>query len=534
MHVATVRSGSRQRLEKRWVVPLLIAILCLGFISIVASADWVECVQARLDGKNAVHLLVKADEKGTVKFTIGQNVIHFSVSANVPLDTGRLRLDKNVETVIVELSDAKGVLTERCTIPVKEITAQYKNFCCDREGPDVRIEIDPAPGLGGWIRTAVTLRITAEDNSGVAEIFCQSPVISDGDIVRIGLDRLELSDGGRTAETRRELYPQYTPSGCHEVECWATDTAGSVSDRVGVELQLDFDAPRIDMDVTSSGDAATVRWEVSDQFSGVRVCRVTLVTSGVEHVLSTSLSGERTLAADEFGAGSHEVHIWACDQAGNEFRAMRSAALTARTCSIAGQVVDSRTSQPIPGVTVLIHQTGLTRTTDNYGRYTFSNLPADCMYTLYFGKEGEYQTLGVSILSCASGATEDLSVRLSPQTGKPIAISWDPNLFGTCADIDAERNATVQLHLRAVSDSQWYLVFDLGRNAQEPRAWFLGIHLKLSEQIKTFDSGKSDGNVLVIEIPVSMFSDNLVRFQAFAMIDGAVEMSEVLTLRILD
>lgn len=131
---------------KAFSVPMLaILVLCIALFSSAVSADWAECVQARLDGENAVSLLVTADEQGTVTFTIDKNVITFAVLANVELDTGKLRIDK-AESVVVELSDVAGAVTARCTTLVKQITEQYKTFCCDRKWPDVRVVVEPPLG----------------------------------------------------------------------------------------------------------------------------------------------------------------------------------------------------------------------------------------------------------------------------------------------------------------------------------------------------------------------------------------------------
>jgi len=528
--VATVRSGSGSRLGERWAVLPLIAILCLGLFSIAASAGWAECIRAWLDGENAVRLLVTADEKGTVKFTIGRNVIRFAVTANVPLDTGRLRLDK-AASVVVELFNADGVVTVKCEFPVAQLTKQPADFCCDREGPDVRVAIEPEHGQSGWINTEVTLRITAEDESGVAEIAYQSPVISDGDVVRVGPDRLELSDGGCRAETRRELYPQYTPGGRHEVECWAIDTAGNVSERVGVELQLDFDAPRIEMSVFPSGDAALVSWAVSDGLSGVRECRVTLIVGGAEHVFSTSFSGERTLTTSEFGAGSHEIRVWAIDQAGNEFSDSQPVTLVAQTCSISGQVVDSVTQQPVVGAIVTLDAEE-TRVTDAQGRFSFTNLEPRKHY-LSFEKDGVYEFRSEGV-TCRGGETRSITVSLVPVPVPPVSLSWSEDFDSTDFVKTASRGETVYLHLRAEAGSQWYLGCDLGQNSGEPRAWFMGVQLELSQYMQTVASGDSTGKCLWIEIPVSTFSDSVVYFQAFVITDGVLEISEVLTLRIRD
>ena len=384
--MATIRNGSGLRLGKRWAVLPLITILCLALFSTTASAGWVGCIRARLDGENAVRLLATADENGTMTFTIDRNVITFAASANVELDTGKLRIDKAV-SVVAELSDAAGAVTARCTIPIEEITGQYKDFCCDREGPAVWAVVDPQPCQGGWFNRPISIHVTAEDESGIAEIAYQSPIILDGNVVRIEADRLDLSDSGRSAEWRVELYPQYTPSGCHEVECWATDASGNVSERVGIELQFDFDAPRIGFSTAPTSDGTLITWEVTDALSDVYECRVVAVSNSVEHVLSTSSTGNHTLTAGEVGAGEHEIRIRAIDQAGNETLDRWTITLDQPLCTIRGVVVDGATLEPLPGVTVTLYETEAVLMTDRQGEFSFTVLDPSS-YTIEFTKPG--------------------------------------------------------------------------------------------------------------------------------------------------
>jgi len=201
--VPTARTG--------WVAASLVVSLCLSLYSGAAFAGWKECVQARLDGENAVRLLATADENGTVEFTIGENVIRFAVTANAELDTGRLRLDDAI-SVIVELSDATGVVTARCEVSVEDLTAEYRAFCCDNVPPVIELRVTPKDG-GQEISWKVT-----DTGSGVKGC-CVILVI--GDHVR----ELSTEHAGEKILTAAEF-----GEGDHQVRVWAIDEAGNEAD----------------------------------------------------------------------------------------------------------------------------------------------------------------------------------------------------------------------------------------------------------------------------------------------------------------
>jgi len=201
--VPTARTG--------WVAASLVVSLCLSLYSGAAFAGWKECVQARLDGENAVRLLATADENGTVEFTIGENVIRFAVTANAELDTGRLRLDDAI-SVIVELSDATGVVTARCEVSVEDLTAEYRAFCCDNVPPVIELRVTPKDG-GQEISWKVT-----DTGSGVKGC-CVILVI--GDQVR----ELSTEHAGEKILTSAEL-----GEGDHQVRAWAVDEVGNEAD----------------------------------------------------------------------------------------------------------------------------------------------------------------------------------------------------------------------------------------------------------------------------------------------------------------
>jgi len=208
MHVLHGGVSRRSRIEARWAASSLVVILCLCLFSGAVLAGWAACVQAWLDGDNAVHLLVKADEKGTAKFTIGENVIRFAVHANVQLDTGRLRLH-DAELVVVELSNVDDAVTARCEIAVAQLTNQPAGFCCDRLPPVVNLAVEGGDG-GAVIGWEIT-----DASSGVNQ--CQVVLVVDG------AEHVLSSDcsGSRTI-----LVGEY-PEGTHEVRAWAVDGEGN-------------------------------------------------------------------------------------------------------------------------------------------------------------------------------------------------------------------------------------------------------------------------------------------------------------------
>ena len=515
---------------------LAILVLFIALFSSAVSAEWAKCVQARLDGANAVRLLVTADEKGTVTFTIGENVITFAVFANVELRTGKLRIDK-AESVVAELSNAAGSVTARCTIPIERLTARDQPFCCDEEGPTITVSVDPPPGIGGWINGMVTITITADDASGISEIIYQSPTITGNNRVVISSDKLVLSNDGRTALWPVVVpYTKYTQGGSHTIECWAIDTVGNVSERRGVELLLDFNRPLIDITVAPSADAMTVSWGVTDALSGVSECRVTLMANGIEHVLSTSATGQRTLSASEFGAGTHELHIRAVDRPGNEASYSRSVTLTAQTCSVSGQVSDSSTHQPISGVTVSIDQTGASQMTGSEGRFSFTGLDPG-YYSLRFAKSGAYEP-GQAIVQLDSGPLE-IPVELTPvEPEEPsVSLSWTPDPADSSSEWTVGIDDLVHLYVRAPEGSTRYICYDAADNMYESQAYFLGTALDLSIYMKTLPE-EAWRDPSGCDIParefVAMSGATVVRIQAIArMSSGSVLISEVLTLYIL-
>ena len=203
-------SDSRSsRTKVRWALSFLVVVLCLSLLSGVAQAGWVGCVRAWLDGEGAVRLLVEADEDGTVKLTIGDNVIRFAVDANVELDTGRLRLKDDANSVIVELSDDNEVLAARCVIPVAQLTRQPANFCCDRVPPVIALVVEGGDG-GAVIGWEIT-----DASSGVSQ--CRVVLVVDG---------VEHALSSDCSGSRTIMVGEY-PEGAHEVLAWAVDDEGN-------------------------------------------------------------------------------------------------------------------------------------------------------------------------------------------------------------------------------------------------------------------------------------------------------------------
>jgi len=428
--------------EANGAVTSLVVILCLCLFSGVVAAGWAECVQARLDGANAVRLLVTADEKGTVEFTIGENVIRFAVTANVELDTGRLRLD-DANSVVAELSDAKGVVTARCELPVKELTAKYKTFCCDLEPPVIEFRVAP-------------------------------------------------KDGGQE-----------------------------------------------------------ITWKVADTGSGVKTCRVVLVTGEQERELSIEHAGEKILTAAEFGEGNHQVRVWAVDEEGNEADAAQLATLAKEMCSICGQVLDASTKQPIEGVTVTLNNTNETRTTDAQGRFCFQGLEMRKHY-LSFEKGNAYEFRSEGVW-CREGGERSVTVSLVPteklepeeaEAEEPglepvVLFSWTLDPADVATEVAMGENDTVHLYVLAPEGSMCSVCYDSTENVLElDPGFYAGIQLGLSYYAKTLPpecwvDGTRKLLIPADEILARCGSEN-VRLQVVAqMSNGAIILSDLLPVYII-
>ena len=513
---------------------LFLLLVVLGH-SVSAHAGLVDCLLARCSDDEAVRLKLTTEQDGEATITIGTNVITFIAYANEELDTGWLLIRGDLVEIDV-FSD--GVLTDQCMIPVNQISEDYEAFCCgETPSPTITVSTYPSPNANGWNNQTVTVTITAqveEDGAELKAIYYQSSGLGGGNRVEVSRDELALQEGGRIAEFSLSL-SRYDGSSVYDIECWAVDIAGNESTRESVTLMLDYVMPTVELATSSSGGLVTVSWEVSDELSGLGSYSTMLTQGSRQYPLSSSPSGETILSPDEYDTGTFDVVVRAIDRAGNESSDSKQISLTTQACSITGQVVDSTTDQPISGITVELRGTGMSQTTDNQGYYTFSGLPANRLYTLYFSKVGVYKSLEISIESCPEGSSKWLPVRLTPEETKAISISWSENPSDAAASIDARRGETVVLYLRAAAGSQWYLAYDLRDNAQESRAFFMGVRLGLSEYMKTPWNGSSTGTVVAIEIPASAFSDDVVDFQAIVILaNGSVEISEVIALRITD
>ena len=182
----------------RWLALGFVLALALsltgGFQGVYAKL--VGGVWARRPLEQAVELKLTADQAGRVEITIGANRITFRLLANKELDTGLLRIAGDVIVIRVFASEE---LTDECTIPIDELSAEYKRFCYDKAPPVVRLSRSLSPNANGWNNREVTVTVTAtdeEDGSGIAAIYYK---IGTRSPVEVRKDRLNLSEGGRVA-----------------------------------------------------------------------------------------------------------------------------------------------------------------------------------------------------------------------------------------------------------------------------------------------------------------------------------------------
>lgn len=210
-------------------------------------------------------------------------------------------LDTSVEGVHsfrVVATDRAGNLTER--------TVNYRVGEPDTEAPSVSAQV-PDPGAGGWFREPVTIVVNATDaGSGVERIAWHA-------------DRGAGSAAGDQAEVTVS-----TP-GIHEVEYWAIDREGNVSERVRVTVRVDLAEPVIEIrspeplgaslaplepGQVRQGSTVLADFECADEASGVATCEGStddgeaLPTSqlGVQRfsVVATDVAGHRVEEVVEY------------------------------------------------------------------------------------------------------------------------------------------------------------------------------------------------------------------------------------------
>jgi len=417
----------------------LLAVLLIGSVSV--SAGLAGCVRAMRSDDEAVQLALETDEDGEITITIGTNVIRFAVYAHVTLETGWLLVSGDVVEVDV-FSD--GVRTDRCTIPIDQIPATYRQFCCDEMPPVVTISSDPPPNRNGWSNQTVTVTITTndgDDGSGVEAIYYRSPALEAGNRVEVGRARLELRDEGRIAVHSFQV-SRYDGSGVYDIECWAVDAAGNESEPESLRLLLDFVVPDIELSASCSDGSVAVRWAMTDTPSGIGASEVTLAQGSERYVLSSSSSGEIVLSPDVYGVGTFGLGAWAVDKAGNGVCEERSIELEGRSCSITGQVVDATNGEPISGASVVLTPTDRLQATDSQGRFTFADLSLET-YTVTARKQGEYNSSSRTV-DCVPSEPASVKLALSAIGEWRIVLSWnqDPS------DLDS--------HLWTPEEHVWY------------------------------------------------------------------------------
>lgn len=333
----------------RWLALGLVLILALsltgGFQG--AYAKLVGGVWAKRPLEQAVELKLTADQDGKVEIAIGDNRITFRLLANEELDTGLLRIAGDVIVVRVFAGEE---LTDECTIPIDELSAEYKQFCYDKAPPVVRLSRSPSPNANGWNRGEVTVTVTATDEeggSGIAAIYYK---IGTRSPVEVGKDRLNLSEGGRVARYSLTIRDE----GTHHLGFWAVDQAGNESEHQALTVKIDPTKPSISVSLSPTsvypGDCIRVTIRASDGLSGID--SVTASDSNLGKI-SLSRSGSEWRGTIH-PRRSGRVTVTAKDKAGNTSSDSASYTVKTRPAFFEVTGLSISPSRPEVGETVTI------------------------------------------------------------------------------------------------------------------------------------------------------------------------------------
>ena len=333
----------------RWLALGLVLILALsltgGFQG--AYAKLVGGVWAKRPLEQAVELKLTADQDGRVEIAVGDNRITFRLLANKELDTGLLRIAGDVIVVRVFVGEE---LTDECTIPIDELSAEYMRFCYDKAPPVVRLSRSPSPNANGWNRGEVTVTVTATDEeggSGIAAIYYK---IGTRSPVEVGKDRLNLSEGGRVARYSLTIRDE----GTHHLGFWAVDQAGNESEHQALTVKIDRTKPSISVSLSPTsvypGDSIRVTIRASDGLSGID--SVTASDSNLGRI-SLSRSGNEWRGTI-YPKRSGRVTVTARDKAGNTSSDSASYTVKTRPAFFEVTGLSISPSRPEVGETVTI------------------------------------------------------------------------------------------------------------------------------------------------------------------------------------
>ncbi len=171
-------------------------------------------------------------------------------------------------------------------------------LAADVTPPVTQVSLDAAPGNGGWLRSAVTVTLTAtDDSSGVARTVYSV-------------------DGGSTWNTSTGPFV-LSQEGTTTLQFYSVDVAGNAESIHSVPLRIDMTPPFTSSSAPAQGSEFILNqpvlaaWSVSDPISGI--CSASApVPNGSP--LDTSAVGARTfpIAAEDCAGNSATVDIsWA-------------------------------------------------------------------------------------------------------------------------------------------------------------------------------------------------------------------------------
>ncbi len=195
-----------------------------------------------------------------------------------------------------------GLYRIRLTVEIDEVP-YYEEFygsvaAPESDAPVVSASLTPTATASGWHNTSTTLNIDASDSAaGVRYIYYS---IDKGPSIRSGVS-IDNRHSARVSQV-------FSTDGFREVDFWAEDWQGNISELKAISFEIDMTGPVIDIQNPTDGDTVYIGDEVNAYFD------CSDLASGIASCEGTVAYGE-SLPTDV--AGDFEFTVTALDRAGN-------------------------------------------------------------------------------------------------------------------------------------------------------------------------------------------------------------------------